>query len=310
MGRAGPRCQAGAPPAEGWRCRHARARVDWSGRGRLPPAVHRARSDMADERRTAAHEMFEADLASRALGIELLSAGGGRAVVRMRVTVSMVNGHAIAHGGYVFLLADTAFACACNSHGPVTVAAAADIVFVRPVREGDLLLARAEERTRYGRGGVYDVTVMRGDEVVAEFRGHSRTIGRQDAEVGRPARQTQYVSWRMKNSAFSSSLSWPSPERPSKYASRGAPGAKRISIDAGSPDSLRNACNPPSGTNRKSPAVASIQRAPSNRRTAPERTKNDSEIVRWKCGSGPLGGPAMSHRYRPNCPLADVPVAR
>src|SRR6266545_921625 len=126
MGRAGPRCQAGAPPAEGWRCRHARARVDWSGRGRLPPAVHRARSDMADERRTAAHEMFEADLASRALGIELLSAGGGRAVVRMRVTVSMVNGHAIAHGGY-------------------------------------------------------DVTVMRGDEVVAEFRGHSRTIGRQDA---------------------------------------------------------------------------------------------------------------------------------
>ncbi len=136
---------------------------------------------MADERRTAAHEMFEADLASRALGIELLSAGGGRAVVRMRVTVSMVNGHAIAHGGYVFLLADTAFACACNSHGPVTVAAAADIVFVRPVREGDLLLARAEERTRYGRGGVYDVTVMRGDEVVAEFRGHSRTIGRQDA---------------------------------------------------------------------------------------------------------------------------------
>src|SRR6266508_186682 len=145
MGRAGPRCQAGAPPAEGWRCRHARARVDWSGRGRLPPAVHRARSDMADERRTAAHEMFEADLASRALGIELLSAGGGRAVVRMRVTVSMVNGHAIAHGGYVFLL------------------------------------ARAEERTRYGRGGVYDVTVMRGDEVVAEFRGHSRTIGRQDA---------------------------------------------------------------------------------------------------------------------------------
>src|SRR6266540_5025003 len=88
MGRAGPRCQAGAPPAEGWRCRHARARVDWSGRGRLPPAVHRARSDMADERRTAAHEMFEADLASRALGIELLSAGGGRAVVRMRVTRS------------------------------------------------------------------------------------------------------------------------------------------------------------------------------------------------------------------------------
>src|SRR6266498_4229453 len=176
MGRAGPRCQAGAPPAEGWRCRHARARVDWSGRGRLPPAVHRARSDMADERRTAAHEMFEADLASRALGIELLSAGGGRAVVRMRVTVSMVNGHAIAHGGYVFLLADTAFACACNSHGPVTVAAGADITFVTSAALGDELEARAVERVVYGRSGIYDVTVTRADEVIAEFRGRSRTL--------------------------------------------------------------------------------------------------------------------------------------
>jgi acyl-CoA thioesterase len=126
--------------------------------------------------RGAAHEMFDADLASRALGIELVSAGEGRAVARMRVTPAMVNGHRIAHGGYVFLLADTAFACACNSWGPVTVAAAADITFVRPAREGDLLVARAEERTRYGRSGVYDVTVWRGDEVVAEFRGSSRVI--------------------------------------------------------------------------------------------------------------------------------------
>jgi acyl-CoA thioesterase len=126
--------------------------------------------------RGAAHEMFDADLASRALGMELLSAGEGRAVVTMRVTPAMVNGHRIAHGGYVFLLADTAFACACNSWGPVTVAAAADITFVRPAREGDLLVARAEERVRYGRSGVYDVTVSRGDEVVAEFRGSSRVI--------------------------------------------------------------------------------------------------------------------------------------
>ncbi|HEX7744337.1 MAG TPA: hydroxyphenylacetyl-CoA thioesterase PaaI [Micromonosporaceae bacterium] len=125
----------------------------------------------------AAHEMFGADLASRALGIELVSAAEGRAVARMRVTAAMVNGHKIAHGGYVFLLADTAFACACNSWGPVTVAAAADITFVRPAREGDLLVARAEERIRYGRSGVYDVTVRRGDEVVAEFRGSSRVVG-------------------------------------------------------------------------------------------------------------------------------------
>jgi acyl-CoA thioesterase len=122
--------------------------------------------------------MFDADVASRGLGIELVSAGEGRAVARMRVTRAMVNGHAIAHGGFVFLLADTAFACACNSWGPPTVAAAADITFIRPAREGDLLEARAEERTRFGRSGIYDVTVRRGDEVIAEFRGSSRVIDR------------------------------------------------------------------------------------------------------------------------------------
>src|SRR5437016_4033729 len=66
--------------------------------------------------------MFEADVASKALGIELVEAADGRAVTRMRITAEMVNGHDIAHGGYVFLLADTTFACACNSYGPVTVA--------------------------------------------------------------------------------------------------------------------------------------------------------------------------------------------
>jgi acyl-CoA thioesterase len=132
-------------------------------------------TDVGTER-GAAHDMFDADNASRALGIELVSAGEGRAVATMRVTPAMVNGHKIAHGGYVFLLADTAFACACNSWGPVTVAAAADITFVRPVREGDLLVARAQERTRYGRSGIYDVTVLRDDDVVAEFRGSSRVI--------------------------------------------------------------------------------------------------------------------------------------
>ncbi|MFD0657776.1 hydroxyphenylacetyl-CoA thioesterase PaaI [Thermocatellispora tengchongensis] len=121
--------------------------------------------------------MFDADVASRSLGIELLHAGDGRAAARMVVTAAMLNGHAIGHGGYVFLLADTTFACACNSRGPVTVAAGAEITFVRPVREGDVLVAEAAERTTYGRSGVYDVTVRRGDEVVAEFRGHSRTIG-------------------------------------------------------------------------------------------------------------------------------------
>ncbi|MBQ1050050.1 hydroxyphenylacetyl-CoA thioesterase PaaI [Micromonospora sp. C51] len=121
--------------------------------------------------------MFDADVASNRLGIELVSAADGSAVARMRITDGMVNGHHIAHGGFVFLLADTAFALACNSHGPATVAAGADITFIRPARQGDVLVARASERTRYGRSGIYDVTVSReGGEVVAEFRGQSRTL--------------------------------------------------------------------------------------------------------------------------------------
>jgi acyl-CoA thioesterase len=121
--------------------------------------------------------MFQADEASRSVGMELLRVGDGTAVVQMTIGRSMLNGHAIAHGGYLFMLADTAFACACNSRGPVTVAVAADITFVAPVREGDMLVATAQERVSYGRSGIYDVSVRRGDEVVAEFRGRSRGIG-------------------------------------------------------------------------------------------------------------------------------------
>jgi len=94
----------------------------------------------------------------------------------------MVNGHGIAHGGYLFLLADTAFAYACNSHGPVTVAAGAEISFVTSAQLGDELSAVALERTRYGRNGIYDVTVYRqtptGRAVVAEFRGRSRIVAK------------------------------------------------------------------------------------------------------------------------------------
>jgi acyl-CoA thioesterase len=121
--------------------------------------------------------IFAADQASRGVGMELVQAGQGTAVVRMRIAMQMLNGHAIAHGGYVFMLADTAFACACNSEGPATVAVGADISFLAPVREGDVLTATASQRASYGRSGIYDVTVRRGDEVVAEFRGRSRTIG-------------------------------------------------------------------------------------------------------------------------------------
>jgi acyl-CoA thioesterase len=132
--------------------------------------------------RTAAHDMFDRDKASRELGIELVEAGDGNAVARMRVTDSMVNGHGLTHGGYVFLLADTAFACACNSRGPVTVAAGADVTYLQPTKAGDLLEARATERATSGRSGVYDVTVRCDGDVVAEFRGRSRVIS-----PGRPS---------------------------------------------------------------------------------------------------------------------------
>jgi acyl-CoA thioesterase len=121
--------------------------------------------------------MFEADRASRSAGLRLVAAGDGTATVQLTISPAMVNGHAIAHGGYVFMLADTAFACACNSRGQATVAAGADITFVAPAQAGDVLVATAEERISYGRSGIYDVTVRRGDEVIAEFRGRSRVIG-------------------------------------------------------------------------------------------------------------------------------------
>ena len=121
-------------------------------------------------------EMLANDAASTALGIRPLALADGSATLAMTVTDRMINGHGIAHGGYVFLLADTAFACACNRPGSVTVAAQAEIDFLAPVRLGDELVATAVERVRRGRGGIYDITVRRGDEVVAEFRGRSRTL--------------------------------------------------------------------------------------------------------------------------------------
>src|SRR4051812_30531790 len=117
--------------------------------------------------------MMAADRASAALGIEVTDSGPGWARARMTVRPDMINGHDLAHGGLIFALADTAFACACNSWGPMAVAAAADITFLAPARAGDELQADAQVRTQRGRSGIYDVTVRRGDEVIAEFRGRS-----------------------------------------------------------------------------------------------------------------------------------------
>lgn len=126
----------------------------------------------------AAEAMYQADTASQQLGITLDEVAPGRAVARMSVTARMTNGHEIAHGGYLFLLADTAFAFACNSHGPAAVARSADVVFVRPAHVGDELLATAVERVTFGRSGVCDVTVVRAANgaVVAEFRGTSALV--------------------------------------------------------------------------------------------------------------------------------------
>lgn len=121
--------------------------------------------------------MWAADVASRALGMELVEVTDGGAVVRMAVRDDMVNGHGICHGGLVASLADSAFALACNSHGVATVAAGFDVTFLRPARAGDVLTATALERAREGRSGLCDVTVTTPDgRVVAEFRGRSRAL--------------------------------------------------------------------------------------------------------------------------------------
>jgi acyl-CoA thioesterase len=120
--------------------------------------------------------MLASDAASRMLGIQVPDHGEGWARATMTVREDMVNGHGICHGGLIFSLADTAFACACNSWGPVTVAAGADIAFVAPARRGDVLVADARARARYGRNGIYDVTVTCEGRLVAELRGRSHEI--------------------------------------------------------------------------------------------------------------------------------------
>ena len=127
--------------------------------------------------------MWSGDAASRALGMELVDVGPGRAVVAMVVREDMINGWSVCHGGLVATLADSAFAVACNSRGQVTVAAGFDVALLEPARLGDRLVATAREVVLRGRSGLYDVTVTRSDgaaghEVVAEFRGRSRSTGR------------------------------------------------------------------------------------------------------------------------------------
>lgn len=134
--------------------------------------------DDADARaREQADRMLAGDRASQGLGIEVTDVAVGTASARMVVRPDMVNGHGTCHGGFLFLLADTAFAFACNTRGQTVVAAGADVAFLAPAHAGDVLRATAVERYAQGRSGLYDVTVRRGEQVVLEFRGRSRAVG-------------------------------------------------------------------------------------------------------------------------------------
>lgn len=141
---------------------------------RANPVAHRG-VQVPAKPATTANLMMRHDRASESLGMTVLTNEPGHAVVTMTIRDDMLNGFAITHGGFVFALADTAFAIACNDSEFVTVAAGADISFLKSTTAGDVLTATALERAKSGRSGVYDVQVLdaRG-AIVAEFRGRSR----------------------------------------------------------------------------------------------------------------------------------------
>ena len=128
--------------------------------------------------RQVGETMFAVDVASKdTMGMQLLACEPGRAVMRMEVKALHLNGHQICHGGFIFTLADSTFAFACNCHNKNAVAAAASIEFLKPAHAGDVLTCTGEEQVLSGRHGVYDMTVRnQNDEVIALFRGKSAQI--------------------------------------------------------------------------------------------------------------------------------------
>ena len=138
-------------------------------------------SSSADElARRAAEAMWSGDNATQGLGMELVTVAEGFAEITMPVRQDMVNGHGICHGGFIFTLADSAFAFACNSRNQMTVAAGARIDFIKAAKEGDVLTASAQVVHQGKRTGVYDAQIVnQAQEVIAEFRGNSATIGGQ-----------------------------------------------------------------------------------------------------------------------------------
>lgn len=125
----------------------------------------------------SARAMWSDDAATQALGVTLDSIGPGTATLSMTVIDTMTNGHKTCHGGYIFTLADSAFAFACNSYNQRAVAQMASITYIAPAFAGDRLTAEAREISRSGRSGIYDIRVTNQTGAkIAEFRGHSRTV--------------------------------------------------------------------------------------------------------------------------------------
>ncbi|WP_305824058.1 hydroxyphenylacetyl-CoA thioesterase PaaI [Massilia brevitalea] len=125
----------------------------------------------------AGKTMYERDPASKGLGMTLEEIRPGYARMSMRVRADMLNGHASCHGGFIFTLADSAFAFACNSHNFNTVGAGCTIDYLAPGREGDILTAEAVEQALLGKTGVYDVTVTNAEgKTIALFRGKSHRV--------------------------------------------------------------------------------------------------------------------------------------
>jgi acyl-CoA thioesterase len=145
----------------------------------------------------ATHPLLDNDYASEWMGIEVLALSDGHATIRMTLRQEMLNGFGMAHGGMIFAFADTAFALACNpvnpgpaDEGTITVAAGVDINFLKPAYRGQVITAVADRRSSAGRSGLYDIQIFAADaaqhqspleagqpgELIAEFRGRSRTI--------------------------------------------------------------------------------------------------------------------------------------
>ena len=124
--------------------------------------------------RACVDAMYSRDVAAKSIGITIVEVREGFARLNMQITAEMLNGHGICHGGFIFTLADTAFACACNSRNESNLAQRCSIEYKRPGKAGDRLTATAEHKSQDGRYGLYQVTVTdQDDNLIALFEGHS-----------------------------------------------------------------------------------------------------------------------------------------